>query len=40
MSWHTYDYFDGKPAAVDLSRCSACDLTAATDNKCSDGSDF
>jgi hypothetical protein len=29
MSWHTYDYLDGKPAADDLSRCSACDITAA-----------
>jgi hypothetical protein len=29
MSCHTYDCLDGKPAADDLSRCSACDITAA-----------
>jgi hypothetical protein len=29
MSSHTYDYLDGKPTADDLSRFSACGVTAA-----------
>jgi hypothetical protein len=29
MSSHTYNYLDGKPAADDLSRCSACDVRDA-----------